>query len=188
MKRRRKYIDRVGERYGRLVVIRYVGNDSKRHALWECRCDCDGSLVTVVGYNLGVGKTKSCGCLRQDNALETGRKNTTHGKTGTRLFRIWGSIKTRCTNSNHERWQDYGGRGISVCERWSTSFENFEADMKQSYDAHVAIHGEWQTTIDRIDNNKGYSPDNCRWATRAEQNRNQRKHQYLKASNGGVSI
>jgi hypothetical protein len=149
-------VDRTGQRYGRLVAKRYLGN-----LRWECVCDC-GTVCTPLGISLGRGHTLSCGCLAKDRAKEA---NTTHGHTRSRAYIAWVNMRKRCgsaVNNNDFAW--YGGRGITVCKRWQT-FEKFYADMGDPPDG---------MSLDRINSKKGYSPANCRWATAQEQAHNSR--------------
>lgn len=157
-----KFVDRTGQRFGMLTVLRLA---SMPPAKWECICDCGGTSTPLSGA-LQSGNTKSCGC-RKRNVL--GESTTTHGMAGTRTHRIWRAMLTRCTNPRIPQYKDYGGRGIGVCKRWR-KFENFYADMGACPDG---------LSIDRRNNSKGYSPGNCYWATRAEQNRNARSNRNL---------
>lgn len=141
---------RPGMRYGRLVVQEYVGPSR-----WLCNCDCGGSTVALT-TNLNRGGSRSCGCARY-------AVHTTHGRSKTREYRIWSAMRDRCSNPSRRSFKHYGGRGIRVCDRWQ-SFDNFLADMGPSNGL----------TLDRVDNSRGYSPDNCRWADMKTQARNKR--------------
>lgn len=156
--------DRTGQRSGRLTAIE-VDEFRNGDYYWKCRCDC-GAIVSVAGGKLN-GQTKSCGCLARERTIES---HTKHGGKGTKMYMRWSAMRQRCNLPTHYAYADYGGRGIQVCERWD-SFENFLADM-----------GEPPTqrhSLDRIDNNGDYCPENCRWATKIEQVRNTRNSMYV---------
>jgi hypothetical protein len=155
--------DMTGREFGYLTVIRRDGTyRNTTQAAWLCRCRC-GTTTSVCGNSLRSGRSRSCGCLIREVAITF---NTTHGKTGSRAYNVWGGMLQRCLNPNNAAWSDYGGRGITVCKRWLT-FENFYADMGDPLEG---------LTLDRFPNNDGnYEPGNCRWATRKEQAINQRR-------------
>lgn len=158
--KQRRATSRIGERYGRLVVNEIVRRDPRGTVHVRTTCDCGTSSVAILG-NIVSGLTRSCGC-RRDLAMR--EANTTHGASHTRLYLAWRNMRLRCENPRHPSFRLYGGRGITVCERWRESFENFRADMgEKPSPAH---------SIDRINNDAGYSPSNCRWATQSEQMRN----------------
>lgn len=129
---------------------------------WRCRCECGTEREKVSVHDLRKGKSLSCGCLRRERTSEATKK---HGLVNTPAYRTWSAMRQRCTNPNFKFYSYYGGRGISVCERWQNSFESFLADMGQPPEG---------CSLDRIDSNGNYEPGNCRWATRTEQMRNTR--------------
>lgn len=150
-------IDRVGDRYGDLVVISYARRHNGRD-YWRCKCTCGKETVVIWG-NLQTGNTKSCGCKER---LRHG-----HARNGARSseYGIWLQMRDRCRNPNNRAYRWYGARGVSVCERWN-SYANFLSDMGPK------PKGWW--SIDRINPAGNYCPDNCRWATRKQQRENQR--------------
>ena len=162
-----RHKDITGQKFGRLTAIECVGRDRQRMALWKCRCEC-GNYIVTRGTGLRYGSTKSCGCLRYERAKDA---CTTHGLSGKRLYKIWLNMKSRCFNSNTPKFKNHGGRGITICKEW-LSFKAF-------YGWAITSGYRDDLTLDRINNNGDYSPENCRWATYAEQALNSRNNHLL---------
>ena len=158
--------DRTGMRYGRLVCISPAERDSKGNTQWLCKCDC-GKYKVIPSRNLL--RVVSCGCYKHEVFV---RDHVKHGMYSTKLYAVYSSMKARCRNKNNRNWHNYGGRGITVCEEWLNDFKAF-------YDWSINNGYSEGLTLDRIDNDKGYSPDNCRWATYETQQNNKRTNVYV---------
>ena len=158
-----------GQRFGRLTALRYDHTNKNNNAVWECQCDCGRKMLTMTA-SLKSGNTKSCGCLHNE---QLSQRRKTHGESRSRLHIVWKGMLQRCNNANKKNYHNYGGRGIKVCSEWQNSFEAFrDWAMANGYNPE-AKRGE--CTLDRIDVNGNYCPENCRWITNAEQQRNKRK-------------
>lgn len=156
----------IGQKFGRYTIVSRA-ESSYGHIRWTCACEC-GKIKAVSQSDLLRGHIKSCGCYSADAARI---RMTTHGMKHNKIYIVWQNMKNRCNNVNTKDWQHYGGRGITVCDRWLESFENFYSDM-----------GDLpfpKAEIDRIDNSQGYSPTNCRWVTHKENMINTRANEII---------
>lgn len=169
-----QFLDLTGQRFGRLTVQELVQRDSAANGYvtkWKCRCDCGGTTITRTAC-LRNGTTRSCGCLRSE--LSAARKRVHNGK-GTRLYAIWKGICSRCHNTHRSCYDRYGGRGISMCDEWR-DFATFREW------AHANGYND-KLSIDRIDNNGGYTPENCRWVDDYAQAHNKRNNRIIEFQN-----
>lgn len=169
-----KLIDLTGQRFGRLTVVErdkeWCGKDL--HAHWICRCDC-GNFVSTSGQRLRNKTAQSCGCFRKERMSEVSiKENTVHGQAHTKLYKVFYGMKDRCYNPKNRKYKDYGGRGITICDEWLCDFSVF-------YSWAVSNGYKVGLSIDRIDNDMGYSPNNCRWTGVGEQNSNKRDNHII---------
>lgn len=169
----------IGRRFGRLVVSCESQRSRAREAKWDCRCDCGRTAVSAT-HALRTGRTVSCGCSKREQAADRLRTHGLSNKTESPslAYGTWVGLKQRCLNPKNPGFANYGGRGITVCESWAESFEAFLAD--------VGERPSLRHSLDRIDNDKGYEPGNCRWATRREQNTN--KRDTIRLTHGGRTL
>ena len=167
--------DLTGKRFGRLIVLNRAHTDKHTNIYWLCLCNC-GNTKVIRGTHLKTGLTRSCECLHKEAAAKQGHTKRTHGHTSydnekvyTPEYCAWLAMKCRCYNPNYEYYQNYGGRGITVCSEWLHSFETFLEN--------IGLRPEAGYSIDRINNNGNYEPNNVKWSTAKEQanNRRQRK-------------
>jgi hypothetical protein len=176
--------DITGKKFGRWTVIKFVkaiprynenGSIKSRKLYYLCKCDCGNERI-VVSENLKSGKSKSCGCIRKENP-----NFKTHWLSNTRLYTVYVGMKARCYNPNNSSYKNYGERGITVCDEWLKDFKAFyDWAIANGYDK-TAKRGE--CTLDRINNNIGYTPENCRWVSQSLQNNNTRRNKLIKFRN-----
>jgi len=155
-------VDLTGRRFGKLVALHPVATKTRwGKRKWLCVCDC-GNRKEVVGTNLSTGNTQSCGCVGRSRLSERQR---THGLSSHPLYSTWKAMRSRCYNPNNKAYANYGGRGITMCNAWRESFVTFLRDMGDRPQG---------TSLERVDNARGYYPDNCTWATPKQQANNRR--------------
>ena len=176
-----KALDLTGQKYNRLKVVNFDGvrRDSKGRTFryWKCKCDC-GSEVYLTTHALRSGNTKSCGCY---NLELLKKRNYLHGMSNSRIYTTWKNMKSRCYYPKNAEFKNYGGRGIKICDEWKNDFQVFyEWSIKHGYKEEL--------TIDRIDNNGNYQPDNCRWVDMAVQSRNTSRTRYIEFNGKRLTI
>lgn len=160
-----KLKDLTNQKFGYLTALKIDTNPKNQRIKWICICEC-GNYTSVASYQLTSGKTLSCGCKKHES------KNQTHGMRHTRIYSIWCDMKKRCYNHNSKSYPNYGAKGIRICDEWLNNFEEFKNwSFNHGYSDNL--------TIDRIDNAKDYCPENCKWTTHAEQQRNRTNNVYL---------
>lgn len=166
-----------GHKYGRLLVIRPIGRNKHLQIIWECLCEC-GNLTKTLATKLKSGRAVSCGCINKERLI---KMHTTHNLSKSPLYKKWKIIRNRCNNPKHEHYKYYGGKGIKMCDRWN-DFNNFYDDMFPTYKKGL--------TIERINPNGGYQPDNCKWDTVKNQARNKTNNRIItyKGITGCVSM
>lgn len=172
-------VDLTGKRHDRLEVIRKADRGITR---WICQCDC-GNTVELMAWQFF--QNKSCGCMERENKKNLGRFTVKHGMTETRLYSVWRGVKDRCTNPNTEHYDRYGGRGIRICDEWLHSFEAFrDWSIKAGYDE--TLTGKEQS-LDRVNVDGNYCPENCRWISMKQQARNRKDTVYIETEAGPIS-
>lgn len=178
-----KFIDLTGKRFGKLIVLKriedYVFNSGRKERQWLCKCDC-GNEINVIGTNLKRGNTKSCGCYRIDVTKEL---HTKHNLSNSKFMNTLKGMKSRCYNPKDKRYNNYGGRGITICDEWLC-----EDGLINFYNWLINNRYAENLTIDRIDSNKGYYPDNCRWVDMKTQQNNRTNNRLITYNNETMTL
>jgi len=168
-KRRERLKDKTGMKFGMLTVVERLGKKNGKY-WWKCKCEC-GQVFEAEGDSVRKGAQYACpSCTKPIRYSKVAAAKTIHGRAGTRLYTVWAAMRRRCYSKADTRYHDYGGRGITVCDRWRHSFEAFLADMGECPPG---------MELDRKDNDGPYSPENCRWATKKQQGRNKRNNRLV---------
>ena len=163
-----KCINLIGQRFTRLLVVERAENEKNGSARWVCQCDC-GNTIVISSYHLRNEDVKSCGCFQRDFP-----NRTTHGHSGEPIYDEWCGMKARCYNKSQKAYKNYGGRGITVCERWRNNFKDFLDDVSE-----LPHFGEEGYSLERINNDGNYEPSNCKWATIEDQANNKRSNHMI---------
>lgn len=171
-----KYLDLTNKKFGKLTALERISSKNNK-VVWKCLCDC-GKITYVLTTNLTCGRTKSCGCLKDEKLIQ---RSTKHNQRHTKLYEIWKSMKQRCFNPNNSSFHRYGGRGIIVCDDWKNNFSSF-------YDWSMTNGYSQNLSLDRIDNNSNYCPENCRWTDKLTQANNTRTNRYFVYKNQTKTI
>ena len=178
-----KLIDLTNRRFGMLTVLKraedYVFKSGRKERMWQCQCDC-GNILDVFGENLKNGNTTSCGCYKKEKMK---KEKTTHGLSNDRLYSAYNHMKARCYNVNNKSYKDYGGRGIIICDEWlgDNGFDNF-------YNWAISHGYSDELTIDRIEVNGNYEPNNCRWVDLVIQENNRTNNHLITYNNKTMTM
>lgn len=171
-----KKLNLINQKFNRLTVLERSNNSGKK-VMWKCRCEC-GNITFVSTSNLRCNKAKSCGCLKLE---EFSKRFVKHNQRNTKLYEIWKSIKNRCLNPKSLAYKNYGGRGITICQKWKDDFMEFYTwSMQNGYNENLSI--------DRINNDGNYEPSNCRWVDRKTQANNTRTNHFITFDNQTLTI
>ena len=162
--------DLTGQKINMLFVLKRIGSNKHQQSLYKCVCDC-GSVKTISASDLKSGRVISCGCHAKSFLDELHENNKIHGLSGSRIYNVWNSMIQRCYNPKTKAYKHYGGRGITVCEEWHDAEKFSKWAYENGYDENAR---QWDCTIDRIDVNGNYCPENCRWVDMKTQNQNKR--------------